>query len=167
MPHELLPRLGILGQSALNRMSDVFGTALYGPPGVEGRIRPVINIEPWIAEYVYANQGSVDPGGATVYTVATVPNGELWRVHYIEARRKTASSLTLDMARIGGPTGGRIIVAEQTPAILIQWMGETGLWAPAGATIQVQTSAYSASDTMDLYWAYTRFRSVTPAVANA
>jgi len=167
VPHDLLPRLGILGQSALNRISDVFGTALYGPPGVEGRIRPVINVEPWVAEYVYDNQGSVDPGGATVYTVATVPTGELWRVHYIEARRKTASSLALTVARIGGPTGGRIILVEQAAAVLVQWAGQTGYWLPAGGTIQVQISAYTSADTFDLYWAYDRYRSLTPALASA
>ena len=160
-----LPRLGILGQSALNRMSDVFGTALYGPPGVEGRIRPVINIEPWIAEYVYTPGGNIDPGSATVVTLATVPTGEIWRVHYIEARRKTASSLTLDMARIAGASGGRIILTEQSPAILIQWAGETGYWLPAGGSIQVQVAAYTSGDTMSTYWAYDRYRSLTPAIA--
>ena len=161
------PRLGILGQSALNRISDVFGTALYGPPGVEGRIRPVINVEPWIAEYVHEPGGNVDPGGALVYTLATVPNGELWRVHYIEARRKTASSLTLDMARISAPSGGRIILTEQNPAVLIQWAGETGYWLPTGGSIQVQTAAYTSGDTMSVYWAYDRYRSLTPATAQA
>ena len=132
-------------------------------PGMSGLLQPTLDAAPHLGEWTGDSTGVVNPGGTGLYTILTVPIGELWLFDSCWVAKAAGSSIAFDGLEVLPTDGNSVRLMEQTAAITLLYSRANGIWLPAATRIQVTVSAYTSGDTMIARSYIQKFNQLTPA----